>query len=51
LIAEPRGHVSEEALEETIAAAERAGLSIVDRPAIKRSRAVLLEKPFAGNES
>ena len=51
LIAEPRGHVSEEALEETIAAAERAGLSAVERPAIKRSRAVLLEKPFAGNES
>ena len=51
LIAEPRGHVSQEALEETVAAAERAGLSVVDRPAIKRSRAVLLEKPFAGNES
>jgi len=51
LIAEPRGHVSEEALEKTIAAAEKAGLSVVDRPAVKRSRAVLLEKPFAGNES
>ncbi len=51
LIAEPSGHVSKEALEETVAAAERAGLSVVDRPAIKRSRAVLLEKPFAGNES
>ena len=45
LIAEPRGHVSQEALEETVAAAERAGLSVVDRPAIKRSRTVLLEKP------
>jgi ubiquinone/menaquinone biosynthesis C-methylase UbiE len=45
LIAEPRGHVSEEALEETIAAAERAGLSVIDRPNIKRSRAVLVEKP------
>jgi ubiquinone/menaquinone biosynthesis C-methylase UbiE len=45
LIAEPRGHVSQEALEETIAAAEKAGLSVVDRPAVKRSRAVLLEKP------
>jgi len=51
LIAEPRGHVSEEALEKTIAAAEKAGLSVVDRPAVKRSRAVLLEKPFSGNES
>ena len=45
LIAEPRGHVSEEALEKTIAAAEKAGLSVVDRPAVKRSRAALLEKP------
>ncbi len=45
LIAEPRGHVSKEALEETVAAAENAGLSILDRPALKRSRAVLLEKP------
>ncbi len=51
LIAEPRGHVSSEALEKTIAAAEKAGLSVVDRPNVKRSRAVLLEKPFAGNES
>ena len=45
LIAEPRGHVSEEAVEETVAAAENAGLSVIDRPDIKRSRAVLLEKP------
>ena len=45
LIAEPRGHVSEEALEITRAAAESAGLSLVDRPAIKRSRTALLEKP------
>jgi ubiquinone/menaquinone biosynthesis C-methylase UbiE len=45
LIAEPRGHVSEDALEATVAAAETAGLSEIDRPAIKRSRAVLLEKP------
>lgn len=45
LIAEPRGHVSEEALEKTIAFAEKAGLSAVDRPDIKRSRTVLLEKP------
>jgi ubiquinone/menaquinone biosynthesis C-methylase UbiE len=45
LIAEPRGHVSREALEETVAAAEKVGLSVIDRPAIKRSRAALLEKP------
>jgi ubiquinone/menaquinone biosynthesis C-methylase UbiE len=45
LIAEPSGHVSREALEGTTAAAQEAGLSVVDRPDIKRSRAVLLEKP------
>ena len=45
LIAEPRGHVSEEALEATMAAAQKAGLSVVDRPGIKRSRTALLEKP------
>jgi ubiquinone/menaquinone biosynthesis C-methylase UbiE len=45
LIAEPRGHVSEAALEETTAAAAKAGLSLVDRPDVKRSRTALLEKP------
>ncbi len=45
LIAEPKGHVSGEALEKTIAFAEKGGLSPIDRPAIKRSRTVLLEKP------
>ena len=44
LIAEPRGHVSAEALEETAEAARKAGLSVIDRPDVKRSRAVLLEK-------
>jgi ubiquinone/menaquinone biosynthesis C-methylase UbiE len=44
LIAEPRGHVSAEALEETVEAARKAGLSLIDRPDVKRSRAVLLEK-------
>jgi 2-polyprenyl-3-methyl-5-hydroxy-6-metoxy-1,4-benzoquinol methylase len=44
LIAEPRGHVSREALEGTTAAAGKAGLSVIDRPEIKRSRAVLLER-------
>jgi ubiquinone/menaquinone biosynthesis C-methylase UbiE len=47
LIAEPRGHVSADALEATRKAAEAAGLSLVDRPDIKRSRALLLEKPRA----
>jgi 2-polyprenyl-3-methyl-5-hydroxy-6-metoxy-1,4-benzoquinol methylase len=45
LIAEPKGHVSEAALVKTIALAEEAGLSIIDRPAVKRSRTALLEKP------
>jgi len=45
LIAEPKGHVSQEALEKTAATARDAGLSIIDRPDVKRSRAVLLEKP------
>jgi ubiquinone/menaquinone biosynthesis C-methylase UbiE len=45
LIAEPRGHVSAEALEATTADAGKAGLSVVGRPEIKRSRSVLLEKP------
>ena len=44
LIAEPRGHVSEEALDRTREAAQSAGLSLVDRPPIKRSRTALLEK-------
>jgi 2-polyprenyl-3-methyl-5-hydroxy-6-metoxy-1,4-benzoquinol methylase len=45
LIAEPRGHVSEAAFEGTVAAAEKANLAVIDRPAIKRSRTVLMEKP------
>lgn len=44
LIAEPRGHVSEEALERTAATARSTGLSLVDRPAIRRSRTALLER-------
>ena len=42
LIAEPRGHVSKQALEETAAAAEKAGLSIIERPAIKKSAEVFM---------
>jgi ubiquinone/menaquinone biosynthesis C-methylase UbiE len=45
LIAEPKGHVSGEALEETVASARKAGLSVIEHPDIKRSRAVLLGKP------
>ena len=44
LIVEPKGHVREAAFENTVAAAERAGLSVVERPEVRRSHAVLLEK-------
>lgn len=44
LVAEPRGHVSEEAFAKTVALAERCGLRIVGRPDIRRSQSVLLEK-------
>jgi 2-polyprenyl-3-methyl-5-hydroxy-6-metoxy-1,4-benzoquinol methylase len=44
LIAEPRGHVSEQAFEETVAVTEKAGLVVIDRPEIKRSRTVLVER-------
>jgi ubiquinone/menaquinone biosynthesis C-methylase UbiE len=45
LIAEPKGHVSEEAFEETVAMAREAGTAPVDPPHVKRSRAALLQKP------
>ena len=45
LIAEPAGHVSESAFEQTIADAIQAGFRIVERPRISMSRVVLLEKP------
>ena len=44
LFAEPRGHVSEAAFRESVAAAELGGLREVDSPKIARSRAVLLER-------
>lgn len=44
LIAEPKGHVSEAAFAGTIAAAEAGGLSLIDRPQIRRSRTALLIK-------
>jgi ubiquinone/menaquinone biosynthesis C-methylase UbiE len=44
LVAEPKGHVSAEALEETLEAARKSGLSVIERPRIKGSRAALLEK-------
>ena len=44
LIAEPKGHVSGEAFAKTVASAEKAGLLVLDRPDLKRSRTVLMEK-------
>ena len=45
LIAEPKGHVSEEQFGETLDAAKKAGLEIADRPtAMGRSRTALLKK-------
>ena len=42
LLAEPVFHVREKAFAETVAAAEKAGLTVLDRPAVRRARAVLL---------
>jgi SAM-dependent methyltransferase len=44
LLAEPRGHVSEEEFLATLAAAHRAGLEVIARPAIRRSRTALLAR-------
>ena len=42
LVAEPTGHVSEQAMGETLRLAARAGLAVAARPAIRRSRSALL---------
>jgi ubiquinone/menaquinone biosynthesis C-methylase UbiE len=44
LLAEPAGHVSDKRFAETIATAEAAGLSVVDRPRIRMSHAALFER-------
>jgi ubiquinone/menaquinone biosynthesis C-methylase UbiE len=44
LVAEPKGHVSQEDFELTVSTAKQAGFSIIDRPRISRTRAVLLGK-------
>jgi ubiquinone/menaquinone biosynthesis C-methylase UbiE len=46
LIAEPRGHVSDQDFDKTTAAAESSGFAIIQRPKIGRSRTVLLEKTY-----
>ncbi|MCP4156198.1 MAG: class I SAM-dependent methyltransferase [bacterium] len=44
LIAEPRGHVSEKAFKQSIDDALEAGFKELERPGIKRSLAILMEK-------
>jgi len=44
LLAEPAGHVKAGRFEQELAAAARAGFSVVDRPVIPRSRAALFKK-------
>jgi predicted methyltransferase len=44
LVAEPKGHVSEKDFETTISIAEQNGFTATDRPQIKHSRTVLLER-------
>ena len=44
LLAEPNGHVKEEEFAEEVERATAAGFSVVDRPSIKGSHAVLLRK-------
>jgi 2-polyprenyl-3-methyl-5-hydroxy-6-metoxy-1,4-benzoquinol methylase len=45
LLAEPGFHVSERAFLDTVAIAERLGLTVVEHPTVRRSRAVLLRSP------
>lgn len=45
LLSEPSGHVGQQEFNDTVAAAEGTGFEIVDRPAIRRSRSVLLQRP------
>jgi hypothetical protein len=44
LLAEPTGHVGSEKFEGELAAAFQAGFVLVERPAIRRTRAALLRK-------
>lgn len=48
LVAEPKGHVTAVALEQTIALAETAGFEVSGRPTISRSRSVTLGKSGRG---
>jgi ubiquinone/menaquinone biosynthesis C-methylase UbiE len=44
LVAEPKGHVSENDFERTVSIAKHNGFTVADRPEIKRSRAVVFQK-------
>ncbi|MHB0971848.1 MAG: class I SAM-dependent methyltransferase [Thermoanaerobaculia bacterium] len=44
LVVEPKGHVSEETLAGEIAIAESAGFMVVERPRVRLSRSVLLQR-------
>jgi len=44
LLAEPAGHVKEELFAKELQAAAQAGFAVVERPMIRRSQAVLMEK-------
>ena len=44
LVAEPKGHVSEEAFRETLSAAAHSGLAKIDSLKIWHSQAVILER-------
>ncbi len=44
LVIEPRGHVSEKNFDQAVSFAEEKGFRVVERPPIRRSRTVLLEK-------
>ncbi|HCO96030.1 MAG TPA: methyltransferase type 11 [Phycisphaerales bacterium] len=44
LVAEPKGHVSEEDFKTTVSVTEQNGFIVTERPRIKRSRLVLLQK-------
>ena len=44
LVAEPKGHVSEQDFEKTVSIAKQSGFTVTDTPGIKLSRAVLLER-------
>ena len=47
LVAEPKGHVTEDAFNDSRVAARGAGFEILDGPLFRRSHTLLLEKPAA----